>query len=748
MAIYHCSVKAVSRSAGRSSTAAAAYRAGCEITDGRTGEVHDYTKKRGVESADIVLPDGAPKWANDRSALWNAAETAERRKDACVAREFEVALPSELSASERRRLAVDFAKEMANREGCAVDVAIHAPGKEGDNRNHHAHILRTTRKVGPDGLTDKLDTEKAGRKRGDDLAAVRTRWAELVNERLQENGIEARVDHRSLKDQGIDREPTSHKGPAVTAMERRGVQTDVGQRIGIEVAERLANARAEGVQERELAHTSKSIIDLAGDLKAALVERDQQLQIKQRLENEQRINSSLERIGSNVQAAGRAGADADRALLASKQSLIAATGHTRDVERGAQGAIQGAERRVAERDYGRVVEAAKRQFERAGSLVQQAVGNIDLVVRPIAAAAQHIEIYTVERERQATERAQAARQAVAATNLPAERQKAPVAPPARPAAPVQHDRYAGLSARERVAAMDADAAKAKIFHENRARYLATPPVAAQASPEKSVPTAVPRARAVETPAPAPARLHADDAALFQRTEQSIAVAQASGSAKDIEVLASRFRKIDQVESELTRAATPNGWDTRPFDERSAQQQLANRDFDRRREAINAEAKAAGHTQLPFAVGQSTLISSTFDHSQKTAAEALARHARSERPLGLFGRETKDTKAWDTQMEALETNKAGWDKAIAWRDGKEAAASTADNATFHKRLDVVRNEYTAKSDAAIARCAPARERLTEFSKERERLERLADQVLTPAKQKELQLERGRGHGMER
>ena len=746
MAIYHCSVKAVSRSAGRSSTAAAAYRAGCEITDGRTGEVHDYTKKRGVESADIVLPDGAPEWANDRSALWNAAETAERRKDACVAREFEVALPSELPASERRRLAVDFAKEMANREGCAVDVAIHAPGKEGDNRNHHAHILRTTRKVGPDGLTDKLDTEKAGRKRGDDLAAVRTRWAELVNERLQENGIEARVDHRSLKDQGIDREPTSHKGPAVTAMERRGVQTDVGQRIGIEVAERLANARAEGVQERELAHTSKSIIDLAGDLKAALVERDQQLQIKQRLENEQRINSSLERIGSNVQAAGRAGADADRALLASKQSLIAATGHTRDVERGAQGAIQGAERRVAERDYGRVVEAAKRQFERAGSLVQQAVGNIDLVVRPIAAAAQHIEIYTVERERQATERAQAARQAVAATNLPVERQKAPVAPPSRPAAPVQHDRYAGLSARERVAAMDADAAKAKIFQENRARYLATPPVAAQASPEKSVPTSVPRARAVETPAPA--RLHADDAALFQRTEQSIAVAQASGSAKDIEVLASRFRKIDHVESELTKAATPNGWDTRPFDERSAQQQLANRDFDRRREAINAEAKAAGHTQLPFAVGQSTLISSTFDHSQKTAAEALARHARSERPLGLFGRETKDTKAWDTQMEALETNKAGWDKAIAWRDGKEAAASTADNATFHKRLDVVRNEYTAKSDAAIARCAPARERLTEFSKERERLERLADQVLTPAKQKELQLERGRGHGMER
>ena len=466
MAIYHFSVKAVSRSAGRSSTAAAAYRAGCkgcEITDGRTGEVHDYTKKRGVESADIVLPDGAPEWANDRSALWNAAETAERRKDACVAREFEVALPSELSPSERRRLAVDFAKEMANQEGCAVDVAIHAPGKEGDNRNHHAHILRTTRKVGPDGLTDKLDTEKAGRKRGDDLAAVRTRWAELVNERLQENGIEARVDHRSLKDQGIEREPTSHKGPAVAAMERRGIQTDVGQRVAAEAAERLARAHAIGVQERDLQQTSRDFIEVGGDLTAALAERDQQLKLKRKQENEQRINSSLERIGSNVQAAGRAGEDAGHALLASRQYLISARVHARHIERSAQGAIQGAERRIAERNYGRVVATVKRQFERTGNVLQQVVGNIDDVIQPIATAAKYIEIYTVERERKAKERAPAARQDAAATNLPANRQNAPVVPPARPTAPVRQDRYAGMSARERVAAMDADAAaKSKV----------------------------------------------------------------------------------------------------------------------------------------------------------------------------------------------------------------------------------------------------------------------------------------------
>jgi len=275
MAIYHLSVKAISRSAGRSSTAAAAYRAGVEITDARTGEVHDYTRKRGVVSADLVLPEGAPEWAADRAALWNTAEKAERRKDACVAREYEVALPAELSAEGRRQLALDFAKEMADREGCAVDVAIHEPGREGDNRNHHAHILRTTRKVGPEGLTDKLDTEKAGRSRRDDLEGVRARWAELCNERLRDAGIEATVDHRSLKAQGIDREPTRHLGPTASAIERR---TGAASRRRLDfdqaVTERLTRAKELGQLERERDTLQSSILDLSGDLTAAKTERD------------------------------------------------------------------------------------------------------------------------------------------------------------------------------------------------------------------------------------------------------------------------------------------------------------------------------------------------------------------------------------------------------------------------------------------------------------------------------------------
>ena len=274
MAIYHLSVKAVSRSAGRSATAAAAYRAAERIDDRRTGDIHDYTRKGGVESADIVLPDHAAAWASDRAALWNAAELAEKRKDACVAREYEVALPSELPPAERRRLAVDFAKAMANREGCAVDVCIHAPGRGGDERNHHAHLLRTTRKVEADGLGAKLDTEKAGRNRKEDLESVRAQWAGLVNERLRQHGVNERIDHRSLDAQGIDRAPTQHMGPSVSGMVRRGANSDVARRMGEEASARLFAARETGRIERELADADKSILDLSGDLAKAKAIRD------------------------------------------------------------------------------------------------------------------------------------------------------------------------------------------------------------------------------------------------------------------------------------------------------------------------------------------------------------------------------------------------------------------------------------------------------------------------------------------
>ena len=268
MAIFHLSVKTVSRSAGRSATAAAAYRAGCKITDERTGEIHDYTRKGGVESAAVILPDNAPEWARDRAQLWNAAEQAEKRKNSTVAREFEIALPAELSPAEREKLAHDFTRELVNRHGMAADVAIHAPGKEGDNRNHHAHILLTTRRLGPDGLGEKtreLDDQKTGKEL---VKQWRERFATLQNERLREAGHVVQVDHRSHAERGLEAEPSRHLGPTASAIERRtGERSRKGQQHDQDALERLARAKALGELERQEKASAASIIDLSGDIK-------------------------------------------------------------------------------------------------------------------------------------------------------------------------------------------------------------------------------------------------------------------------------------------------------------------------------------------------------------------------------------------------------------------------------------------------------------------------------------------------
>lgn len=233
MAIYHCSIKPVSRRGGRSVTAAAAYRAGVKILDDRTGEIHDYTRKHGVEYTWLAFPSGVEM---TREQLWNAAERSEKRKDARVAREFELALPTELTSEQRRELAKDFAKSLVDKYGVAADVAIHAPSRNGDQRNHHAHILITTRQVSSQGMMDKTDLEredKALRAQGkpsgrEQIEALRAEWATMCNAALKRAGQNEQVDHRSLKAQGITRMPTVHLGCAATAMERRGIRTELG----------------------------------------------------------------------------------------------------------------------------------------------------------------------------------------------------------------------------------------------------------------------------------------------------------------------------------------------------------------------------------------------------------------------------------------------------------------------------------------------------------------------------------------
>lgn len=233
MSSYHCSVKPVSRGAGRSSTAAAAYRAGVCLKDERTGEVHDYTRKQGVEHTELVFPSGVNM---SREELWNSAEGAEKRKDARVAREFELALPTELTKEQRRELATGFVRHLVEQYGVAADVALHEPNRKGDQRNHHAHILITTRQISAQGLGNKTDLEqedKALRAQGKDtgrrqIEILREEWAAQCNRALQRAGCHERVSHKSLAAQKIEREPTLHLGPVVTAMERRGIQTERG----------------------------------------------------------------------------------------------------------------------------------------------------------------------------------------------------------------------------------------------------------------------------------------------------------------------------------------------------------------------------------------------------------------------------------------------------------------------------------------------------------------------------------------
>lgn len=230
MASYHLSVKPVSRSKGRSATGSAAYRSAARIRDERTGEVWDFRRKRGVLHREIVLPPEAPTWAGFRERLWNAAESADKRKNSTVAREFEIALPAELGPQERQALAIAFARELVARHGFAADVALHAPHRMGNGLNFHAHILCSTRRLKPEGFGEKtreLDDLKKGPA---EVERWRARWAEVQNQALAERGHVARVDHRNLKAQGAEREPTRHMGPAITAMERRGLQTEVGER--------------------------------------------------------------------------------------------------------------------------------------------------------------------------------------------------------------------------------------------------------------------------------------------------------------------------------------------------------------------------------------------------------------------------------------------------------------------------------------------------------------------------------------
>lgn len=222
MAMFRLEAKIFSREKrGKSVIAAAAYRAGAKLKDERTGNVFDYSRRmKGVVDTTILAPEGAPDWARDSGGLWNTVEAGEKRVDAQLAREFILAVPPELSPEAQFATARNWAaKELVSR-GMIAEVSLH---HSRDGKNPHVHVLCTMRKLEADGFGSKKPRE------WNDVGLLhhwRESWAGAVNAALEAAGRPERVDHRSLKDQGIDRDPEPKIGVAATAMKRRGVEDD------------------------------------------------------------------------------------------------------------------------------------------------------------------------------------------------------------------------------------------------------------------------------------------------------------------------------------------------------------------------------------------------------------------------------------------------------------------------------------------------------------------------------------------
>jgi ATP-dependent exoDNAse (exonuclease V) alpha subunit len=222
MAIYRLEAKIIGREKrGRSVVAAAAYRAGKKLFGEREGKTHDYSRRcKGVVESTILFPEGSPGWSSDPAKLWNMVEAGEKRADAQLAREFILAMPKELDAREQFQLAVAWTRKELVACGMIAQVSLH---HSQNGKNPHAHILCTMRKLDGDKFSAKKPREWNDVSL---LVAQRESWANAVNAALERAGRPERVDHRSLKDRGIDQIPEPKIGVAATAMKRRGVVDD------------------------------------------------------------------------------------------------------------------------------------------------------------------------------------------------------------------------------------------------------------------------------------------------------------------------------------------------------------------------------------------------------------------------------------------------------------------------------------------------------------------------------------------
>jgi hypothetical protein len=340
---YHCSVKSVGRANGRCIVAAAAYRSGEQLVDERTGEIADYRARGGVLDSFIIAPDNAPAWTHDRARLWNGGEAAEHRANGRLATELELALPHELTAAQRKELVSPFIQEIVEKYGVAADVAIHEPGEGRDHRNIHAHVLVTNRRLDENGFVEKA----AGQRKdiglsgfamgGDAVTEIRKDWEQRVNLAYERAGLDIEVDCRSHKERGIEQEPTRHMGPEASAMERRGVVTELGD------ANREIMTRNEALRER--AQLEIEAVKVAAELAAAKMLAEMEAAYASTKGRRDDIRSDLEALARTAEleqrraATGRyddirpdGGAEIDLAAeQAMQEARRAAAGRTDDI---------------------------------------------------------------------------------------------------------------------------------------------------------------------------------------------------------------------------------------------------------------------------------------------------------------------------------------------------------------------------------------------------------------------------------
>ena len=326
IAIYHCSIKIISRGKGKSAVAAAAYRSGEKLINNYDGIVHDYTRKSGIAHTEILLPSHAPPDFQNRSALWNSVEKIEKSKNSQLAREIELAIPKELNREQQISLVREYVNDNFVAVGMCADIAVH----DKSDGNPHAHIMLTMRPLEQDGtwgaksrkeyITDKngeriklkngnFKTKKVDTVDWNEQSKAelwRSKWAELANKYLSENEIADRIDHRSFERQGTEQIPTVHLGVAASQMERKGITTERGNinreikarnKILAEIMAKISafkNWLADMFKRKETQPPEQNLIELLQELSAP-----QKVNMHYRIYNPKKLAEQIQYLQDN-----------------------------------------------------------------------------------------------------------------------------------------------------------------------------------------------------------------------------------------------------------------------------------------------------------------------------------------------------------------------------------------------------------------------------------------------------------------